>query len=84
MTSMNSKVSLKAQSSGEKVPYMAPAHSGVANTALSAAGMSSRVSRRVDVSPEHLQTLPDDLEVTVLSRNWPVFRENFPIVQWCY
>ncbi|BDA47321.1 hypothetical protein COCOBI_10-1670 [Coccomyxa sp. Obi] len=37
--------------------------SGVATTALSAAGMSSRVSRRVDVSPEHLQPLPDDVEV---------------------
>ncbi|CAL8472225.1 g11767 [Coccomyxa elongata] len=36
--------------------------SGVANTALSAAGMSWRVSRRVDVGPEHLQPL-DDVEV---------------------
>ena len=63
MTTMNTKISLKAQSPGEKTPYMAPTHSGVANAALSAAGMSSRVSRRVDVSPEHLQPLPDDLEV---------------------
>lgn len=60
------------------MPYMAPAHSGVTNSALSAAGMSSRVSRRVDVSPEHLQTLPDDLEVSVLSRNGPVFSRKLP------
>ncbi len=75
MATMNPKVSIKAQSP-EKVPYMAPSHSGVAAGALSAAGMSSRVSRRVDVSPEHLQPLPDDVEVRLemtepaYSRDW--------------
>ena len=59
---MSSKVSIKAQSPDEK-PYMAPAHSGVASAGLSASGMSSRVSRGVDVKPELLQPLPDDLEV---------------------
>lgn len=60
---MPPKLSMKSQPLGEQRIPMPLKDSGVANTALSAAGMSSRVSRRVDVSPEHLQPLPDDVEV---------------------
>ena len=60
---MPPKLSMRSQQSGDQKGYMPLKDSGVANTALSSAGMSSRVSRRVDVSPEHLQPLPDDVEV---------------------
>ncbi len=60
---MPPKLSVKSQHSGEQKVSMPSKDSGVANSALSAAGMSSRVSRRVDLSPEHLQPLPDDIEV---------------------
>ncbi len=69
-SSMPPKVSMRSQQSGDQKIPMPSKDSGAANTALSAAGMSSRVSRRVDVSPEHLQPLPDDVEVSPASNSF--------------
>ena len=61
---MPSKVPLEPQHSGDKEVPMPTKDSGVP-TALSAGGLSSRVSgKMVDVGPEHPKPLPTDVEVS--------------------
>jgi hypothetical protein len=65
---MSPKEPIKSQCPDEK-PFMAPAQSVVPTTALKAPGMSSRVSRGLDVGPEHLHPKPVDLEVRYIKLN---------------